>query len=237
MKTLLSVRAMLAVFALTLLLNACKEQDSVGKLNQGESFFVKDIERRIITQLDPQILNLVRKNLTAKGRLSDAENLLRTYDFKSGKILSTVTLPLNSARAASAYSVAFDSYSRNIGWRYNIPLGGTLGVTGQSLRLEGFKINLNPYTDGPSSIQAEAHIQGSGWQGVRNPGDYIGTLGQSKAIQAARFYVNPNFATQVLYRAHVANIGWMNWVSNGETAGTEGQNRDMEGLEVTMLVY
>jgi len=237
MKTSSLFKTVLTVFFLTLLLGACKEQNSVEKASQSEAFFVRNIQRSIVTELDPQILSLIKKDLITKARISDAENLEKTYDFKSGKVFSTITLPSSGAKLASAYSIAFDSYSRNIGWRYGISLGNTVGTTDQGLRLEGFKINLNPYTDGPSSLQYEAHIQDSGWQGLRNPGDYAGTMWQSKAVQAIRFVVNPNFATQVLYRAHVGSVGWMNWVSNGQIAGTVGQHKDMEAFEMTMVIY
>lgn len=114
----------------------------------------------------------------------------------------------------------FISHVQGYGWV------DAAGSYAQSLRLEAVKIE----QAGSKSLCANAHLAGTGWQGTRctKPGVpiTIGTVGQSRAIEAIRFYVS---GCQVHALVNIQNRGFSThgW-ANTLTVGTTGQNLRLE---------
>lgn len=229
----------LAIFSF--FLSGCKDSTTVDASSNGSPFFVKDINRSILTAIEPEILALINKDLVSKGKTEDAVALLKTYNIKTGKLYQQVAVPEKSARTSSAYTVYIRSRGEyQDGWVNNQPLGGVIGTTGQNQALMAFQLDVNPLISGSASIQYQAHVADRGWEGWKNVGEPVGSpyrVRGSKAIQAVQFNVNPSFATQVFYRAHVQDRDWQPYVSNGQTAGTVGEHLNLEAFQLTMLIY
>lgn len=66
-----------------------------------------------------------------------------------------------------------------------------IGTVGRSLRVEGFLIrvvsNTNPNLQG-KTLRYQAHIENDGWQDIRKDGEWAGTRGKSKRIEAIRMW-------------------------------------------------
>ncbi len=79
-------------------------------------------------------------------------------------------------------------------------------------------------------LNAYAHIQDYGWLNIVHEDEIIGTVGESKRLEAIKLQgLN---GLDLSYRVHVENIGWTNWVNNGEMAGTVGQSQRIEAIEI-----
>lgn len=80
-------------------------------------------------------------------------------------------------------------------------------------------------------IEFQGHVQDYGWQEPVGDGGVIGTVGQSKALEAMVI----NFRGGIKYSAHVHNIGWQGWVQGGEVAGTVGESLPMEAVRIQLV--
>ena len=111
----------------------------------------------------------------------------------------------------------------------------TLGITGKSLRLEAFRIQLNK-GDVSGDITYQAHVQRKGWSKVVKNGGLAGTVGKGLRVEALRASLTGDVATMydLWYRVHVSGLGWMGWTKNGEDAGTEGFGRRVEAIQVML---
>lgn len=133
-----------------------------------------------------------------------------------------------SVSAASTPVVYYSAHVQSYGWLPTVYGGATAGTTGQSKRLEAFKINSHV-------LKYRSHVQGTGWQGWKTNNEISGTTGQSKAVEAIQIdYLNDSFRNgyDVLYRVHMKDLGWSKWCKNGEVAGTTGQSRRIEAIEI-----
>jgi uncharacterized protein YjdB len=132
--------------------------------------------------------------------------------------------------------INYQTQIQNIGWQ-SLRADGTMsGTKGQSLRLEGIKINLDNagYDVG---ISYQTHVQDIGWQDLRENGDMSGTEGESKRLEGIRMSLTGADAglCDVYYQVHTQNIGWMNWAKNGESSGSEGFAYRLEGIRVVVV--
>lgn len=91
---------------------------------------------------------------------------------------------------------------------------------------EGFGLK----NDKKSDLQYQVHLQDLGWQNIQNANEGAGTEGQSRRLEAVKFFGNNGL--QIKYRAHVQDIGWQDWKNNGEIAGTTGEGRRLEAIEI-----
>ena len=84
-----------------------------------------------------------------------------------------------------------------------------------------------------SSVLYQGHIQDYGWDNIKKDGQTVGTVGQSKRIEALRISLpTEDKNVHIKYQAHVQDIGWQNWVQDGQLAGTEGQCKRVEGIRI-----
>jgi len=113
----------------------------------------------------------------------------------------------------------------------------TLGSRGQSRRVEGFTINLTNNTGYSGTLQYRAYIQKNGWTGWIDAGNFIGTSGECKRIEAVQMRLTGELASyyDVSYIAHIQSYGdKQGWVKNGVVAGTVGENKRLEEIKVKL---
>ena len=117
-----------------------------------------------------------------------------------------------------------------------------MGTRGQSLRMEGFWIELTGAVPVDAGITYQVHVQNRGWMTPVSNGAFAGTSGQSLRIEAIRISLDNLEDYDVYYRGHVQNRGdlpqtdgsW-GWVKNGADLGTTGSSLRLEELEVKIV--
>ena len=131
-------------------------------------------------------------------------------------------------------SVSYKTHVERIGWQSEKKDGEITGTTGQSLRIEALKINLNGL-DSSVSIKYQAHVQNIGWQSWKYNGELAGTEGQSLRLEAIKIKLESSEEYSIMYRTHVQNIGWQEWRYDGEIAGTEGLSFRIEAIQIKII--
>ena len=122
-------------------------------------------------------------------------------------------------------------------WESN---GSMSGTSGESKRLEGINIVVNPATNCPDldlGIQYTTHCQSYGWLPWSADGDMNGTEGESKRLEAIMIQLTGEHADyyDVYYRVHAQNYGWLGWAKNGQPAGTAGYSKRLEGIQIVVV--
>lgn len=80
-------------------------------------------------------------------------------------------------------------------------------------------------------ITYQANVEGLGWMAPVNDGEIVGTVGESRRLEALKI----NFNGGIKYSAHVQNIGWQDWSYEGSIAGTVGKNLRMEAIRIELV--
>lgn len=145
--------------------------------------------------------------------------------------------------ATDAVGVEYRGHIQNVG---NFPLDGTwiqgpnqLGTVGQSLRLEGFWIQLTNQPENVN-IQYRVHVQNEGWMTPVENGAFAGTEGKSQQIEAIEINLvddegNAVQGYSVQYKGHIQNQGDTAWFEDGQQLGTVGSFLRLEALEVKIV--
>ena len=144
--------------------------------------------------------------------------------------LITTSMATNEKKIGIEYS----THIENVGWQNKVQDGEMAGTSGQSLRLEGIKINLLNAPEN-AKIDYQVHVQNIGWQDLRENGKMAGTSGQSLRLEAIKINLENLDDYSIMYRVHVQNIGWQNWKYDGEMAGTSGQSLRLEAIEIKIV--
>jgi uncharacterized protein YjdB len=77
-----------------------------------------------------------------------------------------------------------------------------------------------------------AHLQSLGWRAWVYDPAMVGTVGQSRRLEAIEIITSSISNFGVCYQARVAGYGWQLPACNGGTAGTTGESRRMEELAI-----
>ncbi|MGT2624794.1 C39 family peptidase [Streptococcus thoraltensis] len=87
-----------------------------------------------------------------------------------------------------------------------------------------------------SDIKIRSHVENIGWQPPSNATQLIGTVGQSKRLEALELSLGKDMASlgEIVYQSHIQNIGWQRPVKNGELSGTVGQGKRLEAVNVRL---
>ena len=114
--------------------------------------------------------------------------------------------------------------------------GSVIGVTGESKRMEAYKITIGSGY-GDLGVRYTSFVENKGWQSYVTSGQPSGTTGQSKAIQAVKIELTGTQANNydIYYRAHVQTYGWLGWAKNGASAGTSGYSKRIEGIQIKLV--
>ena len=76
-----------------------------------------------------------------------------------------------------------------------------------------------------------------GWPGWSKNGEFAGTGGQAKRLEAIQIYLTGELANHydVYYRVHAQSFGWLSWAKNGEASGTAGLAKRVEGFLIILV--
>lgn len=127
----------------------------------------------------------------------------------------------------------YRSHVQKLGWLEPVHDGMISGTTGNSLRLEGFKIDTRKCKYTTLAIDVVAHIQGIGQKVFKNINHdtVIGTEGQGKRLEGFMLEVSGLPEHIHLYtKAHIQGIGWTEWVTEGNWVGTMGDSTRIEAV-------
>ncbi|BDZ82050.1 hypothetical protein Lac2_01840 [Claveliimonas bilis] len=121
----------------------------------------------------------------------------------------------------------------------NVQMGGTLGTTGQSKRLENITVTLNRRTEAMPSgtIKYAVHLSKTGWTGWSEAGKVSGCTDGSKGIEAVKFSLSGDLSKyyDIYYRTYVQKYGWLGWAKNGQAAGTSKIGYRVEALQIRLV--
>ena len=132
-------------------------------------------------------------------------------------------------------NLTYSAHVRRIGDQNPVNEGETIGTTGQSLRMEAIKINVNSEIEG--NILYKTYIDELGWeQDYKKNGEQSGTTGQSKGIQLLRIKLEGALAEKydVYYRIHTESYGWLGWARNDEITGADCY--DIQAVQVRLYL-
>lgn len=133
-------------------------------------------------------------------------------------------------------TVSYKTHVENKGWQSYVKNGAISGTEGESLRLEGIRINV---TDSSLSggIQYRTHVQNEGWQSWKTNDELSGTEGKKLRLEAIQIKLTGALEEEydVYYRVHSETYGWLDWAKNGQSSGTEGLAKRLESIEVKLV--
>ena len=133
-------------------------------------------------------------------------------------------------------TIFYSSYVEKQGWQKEVRKNTVSGTSGQSLRLEAFKLRVSGETD--LGVEYQSHIQNKGWEkNWTKDGNQSGMPGSGRRMEALRIRLTGSDAEKydIWYCLHVQNYGWLGWAKNGASAGTEGRALRVEALCIRIL--
>lgn len=136
----------------------------------------------------------------------------------------------------NSISISYSTHVQYIGWQDWKRNGETSGTEGESLRLEGIKVNvLNANMTG--KIMYKTHVQNVGWQDWKTNGEISGTEGQSLRLEAIKIKLTDELEKNydIYYSVHVQNMGWLGWAKNGANSGSAGYGYRLEGIKIKIV--
>jgi Clostridial hydrophobic W len=141
--------------------------------------------------------------------------------------------------------ICYEAYTRHFffqqdgGWWSGLACNGAVaGTIGQHRRMQAFRCYLTGTIAPGTTIEYQAHMQGSGTTPWIPEGQICGITNQPKRMEALaiRFVIAP-LCCSIGYQVHMRKDifsgtgGWGNWAYDGQMAGTTGQNRRIEAFK------
>ena len=136
----------------------------------------------------------------------------------------------------------YQTHVQTYGWQDWVGDGQTSGTFGESKRLEGIRIQLDPNTmaeGAEGGVEYRTHVQTYGWEKEwKKDGEMSGTSGESKRLEAIEIRLTGELAEKydIYYRVHAQTYGWLDWAKNGESAGTEGMSKRLEAIQIIPIL-
>ena len=133
-------------------------------------------------------------------------------------------------------TIFYRSYVEKQGWQKEVRKNTISGTSGQSLRLEAFRLRVSGETN--LGVEYMSHIQYKGWEkSWVKDGKTSGLEGSGLRMEALKIRLTGDDAEKydIWYCLHVQNYGWLGWARNGDPAGTEGRSLRVEALCVRIL--
>lgn len=83
-----------------------------------------------------------------------------------------------------------------------------------------------------SDIEYQGHIENDGWTNWVEEGNYCGTTGESKRLEALRIRTNNNLKVEAM--AHIESYGWVDYgvIDENTIIGTTGESKRLECLRL-----
>lgn len=107
------------------------------------------------------------------------------------------------------------------------------GTTGIAKRIEGISLAVSdPLLSG--GMEYRVHVQSYGWQPYHSNGEFAGTSGESKRLEAIQIHLTGELANtyNLYYRTHIQKKGWTEWSQNDEPSGSLGLAYRMEAIQI-----
>lgn len=157
-----------------------------------------------------------------------------------------------SGSIAEIFDIYYRVHVENYGWLDWAKNGEIAGTTAYAYRVEAIQIELIPKeksapgsTEVPylrkyssQALSYSGHVQGIGDVAEVYGGQTLGTVGQSKRLEAFRIELDDSGEGlpkgSVQYQAHVQDIGWQGWKNEGELAGTVGESKRIEAIAIRL---
>jgi hypothetical protein len=209
---------------------SCKKSDLSNDTGQAQTGQKTTPNFTSPAYIDPQILQLLAKDLKKDGMEAKANKLLAEYDPKG-----------NFMASATTNETAREYPGRPVSGVGTVMAGGTwlqnTAITSGHIQDIGWvpiQFNDMNSSSAPDAFTSTAPPAGT----------YLGTVGQHLRLEAYQLPFiqflaydidgNPftSTVTYFRYRAHVQDIGWMSYVASGNVAGTTGQNKSMEATQI-----
>lgn len=163
---------------------------------------------------------------------------------KDGKRLEAIQVRLTGQYKRN-YDVYYRVHVQDLGWLDWAKNGSTAGTEGYSKYVQAYQIVLVEKgesapgsTKSPCrqpSLQYSTHVQEYGWQASRFDGEFAGTSGEAKRLEAIKIQlVNQKYSGSVQYSTHVQDYGWQNFVADGNTSGTSGESKRLEAIKIQL---
>jgi len=215
------------LFTLIILTNCKKDYVEISEFeddrivdNNVKYNFVKTPDGRIFASLDPMLIRVIKKRMVEAGREKDTIKLNNTYDQITGDLLIEVDDNLFEAKQESEYEkICIDS--SNMVFNYD------------TIPYKENTTKRDPVFQGVDLI--EAHCQSYGWMGYVEWGEWAGTRGEAKRLEA--FHLSTN--TMFNYTCRVeGSIWWQSMKMPDMDAGTTGKHKAVVKLKFCVpLLY
>lgn len=133
--------------------------------------------------------------------------------------------------------IGYASQVAQKGWLTKVYDGATSGTTGQGLKLEAIKIQLENQAFA-GNIEYRAHLQQKGWEtNYSTSGEIAGSETDGLRLEAIQIKLTGMISEvyDVYYRVHVQQKGWLSWAKNGASVGTAGYGLRIEAIEIKLI--
>lgn len=132
--------------------------------------------------------------------------------------------------------VKYSSHVQQKGWMSTVSNGEISGTTGQGLRLEAYKINVESKI--PGDIVYKTFVSRRTWTGESKNGEVSGTTGLGRPIEAIQIRLTGELSNyyDVYYKVHSSHVGWSSWAKNGGKAGTLNSDLKIEAIQVKLVL-
>lgn len=131
-------------------------------------------------------------------------------------------------------SILYSSHISDIGWKNYVKDGEMSGTTGESRRLEAFKVKKESNLSG--DIIYKSYISKRGWSEEAKNDSISGTTGLSRNLEAISIKLTGDISNyfSVYYRTHMSYVGWTGWAKDGEESGC--LNTDTSKIEAIQIL-
>jgi len=188
----------------------------------NSAFSIKDLNNKEVQWLEPNLLVAIKKDLSNKGRVNDADRLCELYDFKTGWLkglnVDQIVLPsLDFVNLVDSTLILPDD-----------------SVSDISLR--------SAYE--PLGVLAYAHIQVLGTMGpflqasspyASDPNPYVGTVGKGRRLEAYYITTDPSLNStrpSINYGISYSDGTWSTSYSWGNWVGTIGHSKETRQISM-----
>ena len=129
----------------------------------------------------------------------------------------------------------YSSYVQGRGWQKEVKKNNLSGTSGESLRLEGFKIRVSGEKN--LGVRYKGHVQNVGWMDWVKDGAECGQPGKNRRIEALQLELTgaDKDKYDIYYCLHVQNFGWLAWAKNGQKSGSSGVSMRVEAYAIKIL--
>lgn len=158
--------------------------------------------------------------------------IVNTY-YKTGKFCKDVNAILEGndvekEKAKNSFGVKYSAHCQSIGWQAEKHDGLTAGTTGQSKRVEAFKLSIPGCT-----FKVKTHVQSIGWKTTESgDGVIFGTTGKGYRLEAFEVCSVKGLpeGKKLHYQAHIQDLGWSAVATQGYPVGTMGEGKRIEAV-------